>query len=64
MPAAPSARTTTTEQAPLKKSPWQKMAKRIATVRAKHSLLDDRVVSLLDLIDRSSTLEEIDAIPA
>ena len=53
------------EQAPLKKSPWQKMAKRIATVRAKHSLLDDRVVSLLDLIDRSSTLElEIDALPA
>jgi hypothetical protein len=35
------------------------------TVRAKHSLLDDRVVSLLDLIDRSSTLElEIDALPA
>ena len=43
------------EQAPLK-SPWQKMAKRIAAVHAKHSLLDDRVASLL--------LEEIDAIPA
>jgi len=42
------------------------MAKRIAAVHAKHSLLDDRVASVLDLldVDRSSTLEEIDAIPA
>ena len=40
------------EQAPLK-SPWQKMAKRIAAVHAKHSLLDDRVASVLDLLDEA-----------
>ena len=38
---------------PLKKSPWQKMAKRIAAVHAKHSLLDDRVASVLDLLDEA-----------